>query len=483
MRLRQCTYGPRYVSNEQQCRCSFWGLHVSSTIDLATNDIPAIREPTLILVINQAYVSESSPAEVFEAARGHWRVGLVTRTTAQLVLGVADGIVRGVFRPSSWFPSPIAGQEGRWGFEGAASPEDAHLVGTSVARLPVRKGASNPVRRYLDGIPASGAEGPALEAQWELDPGDYLGRQERQDLFGGATMGGIQPSNESPNVFLYSDPARGHSYGYNFDGWNADGSVFFYTGEGRTGDQRLRVGNRAIRDHALKGRALRLFVADGFEPGSRTARQRYLGQFDVDPEDPFEIERSSDENGDARSVIVFRLLPIGGVPVSERDRSATPLAEVDEIALVGVDEDKPEFSYREIDIEIASSSRSAHEVKARIAWNQRREAALVGSLRNALVKRDHEVHRQQITPAGQASPIYTDLFDATDNVLYEAKSDNSRESIRMAIGQLLDYRRFLSPEPRLAVLLPSQPARDLQALLRSVDVQICCPELDGSFQF
>jgi hypothetical protein len=456
---------------------------VSSTIDSITNDIPEIREPTLILVINQAYASDSSPAEVFDATRGHWRVGLETRKTAALVIGVADGIVRGVFRPASWFPSLIAGQKGRWGFDGAEAREYAHLVGASVARLPVRKGASNPVRRYLDGIPASGAEGPALEAQWEVDPGDYLSRQERQDLFGGATMGGIQPSNESPNVFLYSDPSRGRRYGYNFDGWNAEGSVFFYTGEGASGDQRLRAGNRAVQDHALKGRALRLFVANGFEPGSRTVRQRYVGQFEVDPELPFEIEQAPDENDDPRSVLVFRLLPIGILPVSERDQSTTPLAGVDEIILVGVDEKSLEFSYREIDIETAGSSKSAHEVKARIAWNIRREAALVGSLRDALVKRDHEVHRQQITPAGQASPIYTDLFDATDNVLYEAKSDSSRASIRMAIGQLLDYRRFLSPAPRLAVLLPTQPARDLQTLLRSVDVQICCPEPDGSFQF
>jgi hypothetical protein len=40
----------------------------------------------------------------------------------------------------------------------------------------------------------------------------------------------------------------------------------------------------------------------------------------------------------------------------------------------------------------------------------------------------------------------------------------------MAVGQLIDYSRFLMPKPRLAVLLPSKPREDLQELLKSAGV-------------
>jgi hypothetical protein len=451
------------------------------SIDISLTDVPQIEESTLILVINRAYVNGSSMADVYGATRGHWRVGPATRNAATLVLGVADGVVRGVFRPTSWFPSPIDGQEGRWGFEGAEAQELSHIIGSSIDRLPVPKGASNPVRLYLNGIPEAGAEGPALQAAWDVEPGDYLGRQERQDLYGGATYGGIQPSVVSPNVFLYSDPAQGGNYGYQFDGWNEKGTVFYYTGEGRTGDQRMRVGNQSILGHAEAGRALRLFIADGFEAGSRTARQQYVGQFDVDPERPFETETAPDQDGAARLVYVFRLLPVGPTLVSEKDLSVLPISDVAIVAEVALDDEGLKAFIREIDIETMSSAESAHEVLARTIVIRRLEATLVLDLQSALEARGHQVFRQQIKPAGQANPIYTDLFDSTDKILFEAKSDSSRESIRMAIGQLLDYRRFLPPETRLAVLVPTKPARDLLDLLDSVEIKAVYPDAHGDF--
>jgi hypothetical protein len=36
----------------------------------------------------------------------------------------------------------------------------------------------------------------------------------------------------------------------------------------------------------------------------------------------------------------------------------------------------------------------------------------------------------------------------------------------MAIGQLFDYARYLSPRPRLAVLTPDRPTGELLKLLR-----------------
>jgi hypothetical protein len=50
-----------------------------------------------------------------------------------------------------------------------------------------------------------------------------------------------------------------------------------------------------------------------------------------------------------------------------------------------------------------------------------------------------------------------DLFDQTHWQLIEAKATTSREAVRMAIGQLMDYRRYYDRHPSLAVLLSSHP--------------------------
>ena len=52
----------------------------------------------------------------------------------------------------------------------------------------------------------------------------------------------------------------------------------------------------------------------------------------------------------------------------------------------------------------------------------------------------------------------------------EAKASCRRESIRMAIGQLLDYRRYEKTQPELAMLLPSEPNPDIRELLASLDI-------------
>ena len=52
----------------------------------------------------------------------------------------------------------------------------------------------------------------------------------------------------------------------------------------------------------------------------------------------------------------------------------------------------------------------------------------------------------------------------------EAKGTGSRGEIRMAIGQLFDYRRFITPLLACAVLLPVPPRPDVLELLTSVGV-------------
>ncbi|OCG74770.1 PD-(D/E)XK nuclease family protein [Microbacterium sediminis] len=117
---------------------------------MATPDpIPAISEPTVMFVINRAWSPDADARATYDATRMYWRVGAETRERAVYALGVAGGVVRGAYRIEAWHAGP---EKGRWGFDGVPAPE-LGVVGTSVERLAPPRGAANPVRLYLDGIP------------------------------------------------------------------------------------------------------------------------------------------------------------------------------------------------------------------------------------------------------------------------------------------------------------------------------------------
>jgi hypothetical protein len=83
-------------------------------------------------------------------------------------------------------------------------------------------------------------------------------------------------------------------------------------------------------------------------------------------------------------------------------------------------------------------------------------------------------------PPGEAKPLFCDLLDRTTGTLVEAKGSAERGAIRMAIGQLADYKRFVDPPPNhVAVLVPSRPRADLEALLTGENIQVIWPTSEG----
>lgn len=137
-------------------------------------------------------------------------------------------------------------------------------------------------------------------SDWTLKKGDKILRVDIRKNFGGSGQGGINPSNKTPNVFIFSDPQTGHQHGYN-DHWK-DG-FFFYIGEGQTGDQEMKRGNRQILEHQLKGRAIRLFR------GSR-GQVEYAGRFEIAARHPWHFTEAPQKFGGLRKVIVFRLVEV-----------------------------------------------------------------------------------------------------------------------------------------------------------------------------
>lgn len=132
-----------------------------------------------------------------------------------------------------------------------------------------------------------------------------------------------------------------------------------------------------------------------------------------------------------------------------------------------------------IDIEAQNVEQFHVSVSTRDSVFSRREQRLVLAYKEHLRQLGHEVNRHRYPLNGLNQALLCDLVDETDQVLYEAKGDVSRTSVRMAIGQLFDYCRFEPHPMRMAILLPRQPTQDLIELIHFVPAEIVWQTKDG----
>ncbi|MYV94844.1 restriction endonuclease [Streptomyces sp. SID1034] len=290
--------------------------------------------------------------------------------------------------------------------------------------------------------------------EWDLEPGDAIERKQLHTRYGGRTQGGIGPSAKTPNVMIFTDPIAGEKHGY-YDGWMPDG-LFHYSGEGQYGDQRMLSGNASILNHAVEGRALRVFQ------GAR-GTVTYLGQFEV--QGWYEADAPETGDGPLRKVIVFRLRPVDTSP----QRPGTKLGRL----LAGQAE-----TVTQIDIEQHETEKSFVQPSQEPYEAERREGKLVQQFSDYLRLKGWSVTRHRILPSGETRPLLTDLYVPDLGLLVEAKGSVTRENVRMAIGQLADYGRFVEA-PSQAILVPSQPRQDLIDLVRSTGQAFIWPEGKG----
>ncbi|NEC27174.1 restriction endonuclease [Streptomyces sp. SID8111] len=289
------------------------------------------------------------------------------------------------------------------------------------------------------------------EAEWDLRPGDVIERKQLHAKYGGRTQGGIGPSAKTPNVMIFTDPVAGEKHGY-YDGWMPDG-LFHYSGEGQYGDQRMMSGNASILNHQAEHRALRVFQ------GAR-GKVTYLGRFVT--EGWYEADAPETGDGPLRKVIVFKLRPVdtpSQAPATKLGRLLA--AQTAAVAEIEVEQHETEKSF-------VQPNREPYEA-------ERHESKLVQLFSDYLRSRGHLVSRHRILPAGETRPLMTDLYVEDLGLLIEAKGSVTRENVRMAIGQLADYGRFLDARHR-AILVPSEPRQDLQELAMSVNQAFVWPE-------
>lgn len=308
-----------------------------------------------------------------------------------------------------------------------------------------------------------------MSQDWDVPVGNLLSRAERQRKYGGSVQGGIEPSTTTPNIFLYSDPARAAAFGYSYDGWIDHETVFRYTGDGQRGPQTMRGRNLAVLNHKRAGRALRLFVADGLVPGTSQKNHRYLGEFEVDQQDPYRELEAPDADNEQRTVIVFHLRPVSETEIRESDRSRASEPATDSEATLA-------------DLESYDTHTFTTSGSAPVA-GERRESELVERFRKHLARPADALHRWKLRPTGELRPFLTDVYDQHTNELYEAKGNATRDNIRRGIGQLLDYRRHIPRSGlKLALLLPNRPSDDIVELLHSLDIACVHETPDGNFR-
>jgi hypothetical protein len=294
-----------------------------------------------------------------------------------------------------------------------------------------------------------------VSVPFSLKPGDEIKRVELHERYGGRRQGGISPSRQSDNVFLFTDQAQGALHGYIYDGAHDDG-YYHYTGEGQFGDQRMVQGNKAIRDHKAEGRALHLFDAGG---GTST----YMGEFEY--VDDYRADAPETNEGPLRSVIVFRLRRLTGKPALAPSR---------------VNQFGPE-AVKEVPVEQHLTERMMVYPNREPYAAERREQKLVRELEAAWLAQGRDVCRLQLRPEGEPAPLFCDLFDRTTNTLVEAKGSIARSAFRMAIGQLADYARLVNPAPQRMILVPERPRPDLLSLAKGEGISVTWPDGNGAF--
>jgi hypothetical protein len=303
--------------------------------------------------------------------------------------------------------------------------------------------------------------------KWSLPLGAETTRTEVAAVYGGGPQGGILTPTKSGNILIYSDPTISILNGYNFDGWDdTQPGVYYYTGQGQVGDQTFTFGNKAIQQQPETGRIIRFFEAvDGRDrPGGKL--QRYVGAFRLDAANPFRMETAPDRNGDVRRVIVFRLLSI----TPDEQGAHRPATSEASRPAASDPTQQPADNSTERGIAFVDSENNTvieYETPPRTgAVARRQEALLVNRFEEWLRSAGHEVERIRIPIPDESGTLVTDSFCRTTNTLYEAKSGTDRSTVRLGVGQLLDYLRFV-PGARGCLLLPARPTQDVTAFINS----------------
>ncbi|UOR01222.1 hypothetical protein MUN77_13965 [Leucobacter allii] len=266
-------------------------------------------------------------------------------------------------------------------------------------------------------------------------------------------------------MFLFSDIESGKRFGYSADGWvDASRQHYRYTGEGAIGPQQFERRNRTLLNAAEDGREVHLFIAAGRVPGRSEKVHEYQGQFELEKLEPWTPITMPDQDGDLRTAIVFNLQRVGAGGAALQ-LEASPISKV-------LDRVSVQIVSRE-----ASDQLQSQRVAVKPLTAFRRERLLENQLIELIERRGESAKRLRIDIRGEVSSLVTDTWVPETRTLFEVKADSTCKDIRMAIAQLLDYRRHIDPAPeRCVIVVPIAPSQDLCELVHECGLELAVLE-------
>ncbi|QCW51454.1 hypothetical protein FE634_15450 [Nocardioides dongxiaopingii] len=284
---------------------------------------------------------------------------------------------------------------------------------------------------------------------WDLARGgDPIRRKDLHDKYGGVRQGGISPSSNTPNIFLFADPGANAEHGYIEDRWVAP-DLFEYCGEGQSGHQQVVRYNKSVREHVEDGKSLRLFF------GWR-GPVSYEGEFRLDPVEPYYLAFGLGRDGVERRVVVFRLRPLGFTETSVRPTSTVATADTGTFegarGAVPVGGSAAPTSYRGANEHVVTTrDRLPFSVDPN---EQDRALQAHATAQNVLAEWVLGRRLHPLSPGLDGPDFDVAWYDLSRMVVAEVKSvrpQNEIRQLRMGMGQVLDYADQLNAVPLLFV--------------------------------
>ena len=306
-----------------------------------------------------------------------------------------------------------------------------------------------------------------MSENFPISLGSELTKSKIHQLLGGSDQHAMTSCMKGKSFLLFHDPKTGKKYGYDtWEGQNADGS-FSYTGQGVVGDQKMTRSNLGLMKASEKGHPIHFFKRPEIgKPRDKKNAYTYAGEV-ILGSPPYRTESALDSHKNLRKVFVFNLLPVGLNLLQENPDSKIEI---------------------ETSVWTAPSTQSSFNVQPQktplsIEYDefklQNRFLSFVNSI-------DEIAQQKTIKISNQKGSLRPDFYLEKSKIVIEAKTNSTREYVRLAIGQVLDYQNLLLNEDKQVtpgILLPQLPAKDLVDLCSRLGIIIITENLDGGFTF
>ena len=293
--------------------------------------------------------------------------------------------------------------------------------------------------------------------EFPFEVGQIVKKAEVHALVSGSGQHAMTSCLGKSAFLLFHNKERGKENCYDkWEGEQADGT-FDYTGQGLVGDQKMTVQNLNLVKMAQEGKPIHFFYTDSKK--KTTPPYEYRGLVTLG-NPMYEWKEALDTKGNLRKVIVYHLVPIG----HGKFKSETIPDEQNSLGYQVCEWSPPPTA--------AFPSGGIVNLPTQIDLEENKLQKRFGDF---LVNQGEIVKTIPISLPNAKGTLKPDFFLPSKNWVVEAKPSNSREHVRLAIGQALDYAHLLNMAGKLCepgILLPGEPSSDLVSLIKELQIHL-----------